>query len=548
MLGCALGEVGCGGRVWQIVWALACAANLSACMRAGFETGGVLGASSVVDQQSVADGPRRDAPLDMTGDQGIDAARGDFAADLSDGAGADQLADLEPMDSGIDRASDAASADATTAIPWVRSVSGDSNLWVCGVAVAPNGDVLLGAHAAASTINLGGPVFTAAGVYDVYLARYDSRGAHLWSRQLAGPQAEMCDALAVDREGNAVLVGNFWGTADFGAGPVASRGGIDIFVTSFAPDGQTRWSKHFGGSSNDSASRLAIDAQGNVILSGYTMAEIDFGGGNLPSRGIYDTYLAKFASNGDYLWAKRLGGASSEFGGGVAVDLSGDLFLAGTFYADVDFGAGTLPNAGGSDLFVARFDAQGGLVWSRRFGGAGNEGASGIMVHDDGRLAVGGTFDGAMDLGGGTLTSAGGTDVFLMGLSGDGGHQWSVRCGGVEPDDGPVALLADSAGNAFAALHFRDSATCTGSSSLGSAGSMDILMVSVSPGGTLRWVESFGGADYDTLGGIALATEGTVLAGILGGAVDFGAGSSGQSGDIFLTLVPWRPSDKDISP
>jgi len=125
------------------------------------------------------------------------------------------------------------------------------------------------------------------------------------------------------------------------------------------------WSQGYGGVSSDNLRAVAVDHLGNTYITGNFAGSVDFGGGPLTNAGIYDVFLAKFDINGNHLWSRSFGSTSSDYGYSIAVDASGNVFLAGRFGADINFGGATLINAGSSDIFIAKFDASGNHLWSR---------------------------------------------------------------------------------------------------------------------------------------------------------------------------------------
>ena len=118
---------------------------------------------------------------------------------------------------------------------------------------------------------------------------------------------------------------------------------------------------------------VAVDASGNVIITGHFYSTTDFGGGALTSVGNEDIFVAKFAPDGTHLWSNRFGDGSSEYGRSTAADASGNIIVVGVLYGSVDFGGGTLTDAGSGDIFVAKFGSDGTHLWSKRYGDIGPE-------------------------------------------------------------------------------------------------------------------------------------------------------------------------------
>jgi hypothetical protein len=121
------------------------------------------------------------------------------------------------------------------------------------------------------------------------------------------------------------------------------------------------WSRGFGSTSFDQSLGVAVDASGNVVVTGVFRDTVDFGGGPLTSAGIGDVFVAKYsASDGSHLWSRGFGSTSSAAGLGVAVDANGDVVVTGVFSDTVDFGGGPLTSAGIGDVFVAKYSASDG--------------------------------------------------------------------------------------------------------------------------------------------------------------------------------------------
>ena len=113
------------------------------------------------------------------------------------------------------------------------------------------------------------------------------------------------------------------------------------------------------------------------------------------------------------LWSKRFGDASSQVGNSVATDASGNVIVTGSFQGTVNFGGDTLTSAGSDDIFVAKFDAAGVHQWSQRFGDATSQVGQSVATDASGNVIVTGSIQGTVNFGSGTLTSAGTTDIFV---------------------------------------------------------------------------------------------------------------------------------------
>ena len=366
-------------------------------------------------------------------------------------------------------------------------------------------------------------------------------GAYRWSKQFGGTGAAAAYGTTHDAAGNLVVVGAFSGSASFGGATLTSAGSTDIFVGKYSATGAHVWSKRFGGTHDDSAQSVAVDASGNVYVSGYFKNTVDFGGGPLTAYysgfggQMRDAFIAKFSPSGAHLWSRKFGSFGQDTAYGIAVDGSGNLVVTGTFIGPVDFGGTSLASVSDSaDVFVAKYSPAGQLVWAKKFGNGSADTGYGIAVDGAGNIAVVGSFTGSADFGGGTLTSAGGTDIVVFKLSASGTHLWSRRFGNTGQDVG-FALATDGGGNVFVTGYFQGEADF-GGGLLSGEGSLDTFVAKFSSGGSHQWSYALGGTNADEGFGIATDASGNVLiVGAFQGSADFGSGvltSVGGSWDV----------------
>jgi hypothetical protein len=192
--------------------------------------------------------------------------------------------------------------------------------------------------------------------------------------------------------------------------------------------------------------------------------------------------VAKYsASDGSHVWSRRFGGTSSDEGLGVAVDSGGNVVVTGTFRGTVDFGGGPLTGAGFSDIFVAKYSASDGShIWSRRSGGPASDLSRGVALDSGGNVVVTGGFRGTVDFGGGSFASAGKDDIFVATYSAsDGSHVWSRRFGGTSFDEG-LGVAVDSGGRVVVTGNFSETVDF-GGVPLTSAGLGDVFLLRLRP-------------------------------------------------------------------
>ncbi|MEO7157307.1 MAG: SBBP repeat-containing protein [Vicinamibacterales bacterium] len=391
----------------------------------------------------------------------------------------------------------------------------------------------------AGTADFGGPaaLTSAGGSIDIFIVKYSPTGAYVCSRRIGSTSDDRVFSVKTDANGSIFVTGSFQGTVDFGGSVLTSNtSSVDAFVAKYPSTcGAVLWVRSLGASVDDAAYGLAVDRNGDVVVTGYFRGNVDFGGGVVPSNGSFaDVFVAKYAgSNGAYQWARTLYGPSVDIGRGVAVDVNGNVVVTGSFQLTVSDGATYQPlmtSAGSVDFFLIKYSSTGNALWSRSFGGSGDDVAYGVDVDSGGNIAVVGSFHNTMDLGGGPLTSVGLADTFIAKFSPSGSHLWSTRIGGTS-DDVDYAVAMDGAGNVVMTGGYQFT-----------AGQWDIIVAKYSAAGAPLWSKTFGSTGNDLGFGIAVDSTGNVfVTGYFQGTIDFGGGpvtSSGLTDGFLLSLGP----------
>lgn len=215
-------------------------------------------------------------------------------------------------------------------------------------------------------------ILNANGGYDIFISKMNSSGQFVWAKSVGSTGYDRGLDILVDPTNASVYVtGAFEGTVDADPGPgifnLTSAGQNDTYFSKFNTSGNFIWAKPIGASSYDEGRKLAVNPAtgGDVYITGFFMGTADFDPGagtfNLTSAGDYDIYLARYSSAGNFIWAKRLGGTTGDYGLGISFFSSGNLLLSGYFASQVlSLDALSLTNASNSgttyDLFWAKLD------------------------------------------------------------------------------------------------------------------------------------------------------------------------------------------------
>jgi hypothetical protein len=331
------------------------------------------------------------------------------------------------------------------------------------------------------TVDFGGGPLTSSGSQDVFLVKLDSDGNHLWSQAFGDDGFQLGWGVAADSDGSVIITGEHNGTIDFGGGPMtADPGQLRVFLAKLDEDGAHTWSRSFGGGNVQYVrGGVTTDVAHSVVLTGYFFGTIDFGAGPLTSIGQADVFVIKLDQSGELVWSKRFGSASGEGSQGLATDASNNIVVVGSSGGAVDFGGGPLPNSGEGDIFVAKLDADGNHVWSRSFGDAADQSALDVATDPQGCVIVNGIFRGTLDLGGTPLVNAGDDDTYVVKLGIDGEHLWSRAFGDAERQFG-YGVAADAHGNVIVTGDLQLTIDF-GGGPLTSAGDYDVFVARYAP-------------------------------------------------------------------
>jgi hypothetical protein len=370
---------------------------------------------------------------------------------------------------------------------WSKTFGGASPDIGYDVAVDASGNVFLSGSSRSTTLNLGGSNLPNAGstsYYDAFLAKYDSNGTHQWSKRFGGTAHDHGYALETDKAGNVVLAGYFSSTSglNFGGSSFGTAGSYDPYVAKFDTNGTHLWSNKWGGSSADYGYDVAIGPSNEVILvGGYASSAMNFGGGTLATTGGYDAYVLKLDQNGNYVFAKKFGDADTQYGYSVAVDGSGNILFTGIAQGGIDFGGGNITaSATYYDMYAAKLNPSGGHIWGKTFGASStHDYAWGCAFDPSGNAVVSGYFQGSVNFGGSTLTSAGSYDLAIIKLNTAGSHVYSKSFGNASAQYGR-RVKTDASGNALWVGYFAGSVDF-GLGTLTSAGSNDIFVSKLAP-------------------------------------------------------------------
>jgi len=434
---------------------------------------------------------------------------------------------------------------------WAKKAGGTNYDYGSGIAVDASGNSYV-TGGFEGTATFGSTTLESSGSQDIFVAKLDNRGNWLWAKKAGGTDSDYGYGIAVDARGNSYVIGCFYSaTATFGSTTFTGNGYNNIFVAKLDSSGNWLWAKNARESPYDYGHGIDVDASGNSYVTGYFYNSVTFGSTTLTSSGGADIFVAKLDSSGNWLWANNAGGTSDECGNGIAVDDSGNSYVTGYFYDSATFSSTTLINNGVYDIFIAKLDSSGNWLWAKNAGGSSNDSGNGIAVDASGNSYVTGYFDSNATFGYTTLTSNGDYDIFIAKLDSSGNWLWAKNAGGTYNDCG-YGIAVDASGNSYVTGCFCRSATF-GSTTLTSNGDYDIFIAKLDNCGNWLWANNAGGTSDDRGTSIAVdASRNSYVTGYFYDSATFGSttltSNGGYDTNIFVTKVhiPYYPAGVSI--
>lgn len=256
------------------------------------------------------------------------------------------------------------------------------------ITVDGNGDVYITGY---SDATWGSPVNAYAGKKDAFTVKLDSSGVLQWNTFMGSSRWDEGSGIAVDGSGNVYIAGhssNPWGSP---VNPYAGGFEFDAFAVKLNSSGVLQWNTFMGSTYEDESNDIAIDGSGNVYVAGFS----EYQGWGSPvndhSSGFSDAFAAKLDNNGVRQWNTFMGSSDNDAANGIAVDGSGNVYLAGesklTWGAPVNAFVGD----GFEDAFACKLNGSGERIWNSFMGGADRDYGKGIVVDGNGKVYVTGT-------------------------------------------------------------------------------------------------------------------------------------------------------------
>ncbi len=345
---------------------------------------------------------------------------------------------------------------------------------------------------------------------------------------------------ATDASGNVYLAGktNSWtGIASGGFQNTGGGGFSDAFLVKFDATGNRLWATYYGGGSSDYGMALAVDSLGNIYLAGYTSSTTGIASGgfqNTYGGGSDDAFLVKFDSNGNRIWGTYYGGSAYDYGLGVAIDSSGNVYLSGTTASTSGIASGGFQNTFGGglvDSYVVKFNSNGARLWATYCGGTSDDRNHGAATDFNGNVYIAGETGSSSGIasGGFQNTYAGGSyDAYLVKYNSSGNRLWGTYYGGIGSwIEYGNDVATDLSGNVYLIGYTgcHNGISFNGFQNTCGGGVSEAFFVKFDSVGTRIWASWYGGTANEEGYGVATDPSGNVyITGITGSATNISSG------------------------
>jgi hypothetical protein len=303
------------------------------------------------------------------------------------------------------------------------------------------------------------------------------------------------------------------------------------------------WAKTAVSNGVDYINDVAIDAGGRILVTGgFENSSITFGSTVVSNAGYGDIFVAKYDASGNVLWATSAGGTDLDYGMGVTTDASGNVLVTGIYKSPtITFGTTVLTNSGDYDFFIVKYDGSGNVLWARSAGGPNMDYVNAIATNSAGDIIITGNYNSlSLTLGSTVLSNAGADDIFIVKYDASGNVLWANSVGGTGPDGGS-GISTDFADNIFVSGGFESPSIIIGTTVLTNAGSSDIFTVKYNSSGAIIWANSAGGNNQEwALGNCTDADGNLLLTGyFLSSSLTLGTNVFTNAGDYDLIVVKY---------
>ena len=382
---------------------------------------------------------------------------------------------------------------------------------------------------------------TNSGSNDIFLVKYNSSGVKQWTKQLGTSNSDVGRGVTVDSSDNIYVTGSTSGGLDDNTNTAGSS--WDFFLVKYNSSGVKQWTEQYGsvvGGYTDFGQGVTVDSSDNLYVTGTTNGGID----NNTSSGSDDIFLIKYNSSGEKQWTQQLGTSSRD-----RVALDADEIMDGVTVDSSDNiyvvgqtqgGLDNNTNSGDWDFFLVKYNSSGTKQWTQQLGTSSKDVGNGVAVDSSNNIYVTGTTGGGLD----NNTSFGSNDIFLVKYNSSGEKQWTQQLGGHwYTSSGNIVYSHNDAGTGVT-VDSSNNIYVTGSTSKvivdgsnTSYGGVDTVLVKYNSSGVKQWAKQLGSSGHDYGQGVTVDSFNNIY---VTGKTDGGLDGNTNSGSLDVFLVKYN--------
>ncbi|MBI4648561.1 MAG: T9SS type A sorting domain-containing protein [Bacteroidia bacterium] len=272
--------------------------------------------------------------------------------------------------------------------------------------------------------DFGGIKLKSAGGDDIFIAKYSNELVPPWVRTAGSASVktgfilEKGNSVATDKNNNVYVTGTFTGKTFFDNIRLISHGKEDVFIAKYSADGELIWVKQFGCTYHDLSESVTCDNENNVIFCGSYQNKLITDDYSCETEGMA-SYIAKLDNTGKIIWLSQITGKDFSTGKSIVTDTENNIYVTGYFSGNIYTDNEKHSSNGLNDIFIAKYDKNGKLIWFKQWGGIGNDEGAALTIIEN-TLYFTGIFSEKFQINNSTIDLEGTIDIILLKLDTDG--------------------------------------------------------------------------------------------------------------------------------